>query len=70
MDKRIQMLLIKLSQRYKVSVFSFMAYNTDTQRITTKHRLTMKTHADNLVHDYECFSKRDLICEMMKWLRE
>ena len=71
MDKRIRMLLIKLSERYKVTIFTFMTYNAERSKVSTKLRLTMKTRdKDALVHEYECFSKRDLVCEMMRWLRE
>jgi len=72
MDKYINLLFIKLSQKYKVNIIIMMNYNEEYKRVTRNFKLIMsnkknckyKIEKQNL--DFR--SKRDLIQAMMKWL--
>lgn len=70
-DKYVKMLIIKLSQTYKVTVTTIMYYSEDTGRIGNmiKLKIADKDSGEILsVRDYR--SKRELISGMVAWVGE
>ena len=70
MDKYIKMLLIKLSPKYKVVVTTIMFYDDENQKFSNiiKLKVTDKTKKKDFFTD--CYGKRALISELMKWAEE
>lgn len=72
MDKYINILFIKLSQKYKVNIITIMSYNEEYNRTTRSIKLVIdnkpKTKKPIERKSLDFRSKRDLIQEMIKWL--
>lgn len=72
MDKYINILFIKLSQKYKVNIITIMSYNEEYNRTTRSIKLVIdnKPNTKKLIkrQSLDFRSKRDLIQAMMKWL--
>jgi hypothetical protein len=71
MDKYINLLFIKLSQRYKVTIVTIMSYNEEYNRTTKNFKLVID-NKENTKKPIERQSldfrgKRDLIQAMIKW---
>ena len=73
MDKYIRMLLLKLSQRYKVTITNIMYVSEDTGRIGTSFniRIAEKRKAEDerekVISEHRCRSKRDLVNYMANY---
>jgi len=71
-DKYINILFIKLSQKYKVNIITIMSYNEEYNRTTRNIKLVIdnKPNTKKLIkrQSLDFRSKRDLIQAMMKWL--
>lgn len=80
MDKYIKLLLIKLSNKYdKVTITHIQSYNKEYNKITNIFKLIIKDKSDDWIDDiYEkydtitidCYNKRDLVQEMIKWVED
>lgn len=72
MDKYINALFIKLSQKYKVNIITIMSYNEEYKRTTRNFKLIIdnkkNTKAPIKRQSLDFSSKIYLIQEMMKWL--
>jgi hypothetical protein len=68
MDKYINILFIKLSQKYKVTIITIMSYNNKYKRANKTYKLVIdskKKKIERISLDFT--SKRALVLEMMKW---
>jgi hypothetical protein len=68
MDKYINILFIKLSQKYKVTIITIMSYNNKYKRANKTYKLVIdskKKKIERMSLDFT--SKRALVMEMMKW---
>lgn len=80
MDKYIKLLLIQLSQKHdKVTITHIQSFNKEYNKITNIFKLTIKDKSDDWIDDiYErydtnnidCYNKRELVQEMMKWVED
>ena len=80
MDKYIKILLIQLSQKHdKVSITHIQSYNKDYNKITNIFKLIIKDKSEDWIDDiYErynvrtidCYNKRELVQEMIKWVED
>lgn len=61
------MLMIKLSQKYKVSITHIMTYNTEKQCLSNVFKLKISDNNKKVLHKYDCYNKKDLISELMAW---
>ena len=73
MDRYIKMLLLKLSQRFKVTIMTIMYVGEDTGRIGTTYniRIAEKRISDEepekVISEHRCRSKRDLVSYMANY---
>lgn len=69
MDRYIKMLLMKISQEYRATVTTVMFVGGDG-RIKGSHtlRISRKSPGKGALLEYQTYSKRDLVSEMMAWL--
>ncbi len=65
MDKYINLLFIKLSQTYKVSLITIMTYNEEYKKAKKSYNLVLSKGRKR--ESIRVTNKRDLIMEMMKW---
>lgn len=80
MDKYIKTLLIQLSQKHdKVLITHIQSYNKEYNKITNIFKLTVKDKSKEWIDDiYEkydtrtidCYNKRELVQEMIKWVKD
>ena len=71
MDKYIKMLLVSLGQRYDITLMSFMFYNRETKRLSTKYRITAYTIGrKRAVLQKDLFGKRDVVTELARLERD
>ncbi len=73
MDKYINILFIKLSKKYKVTIITIMSYNKKYKRANKTYKLVIdnkgkRKSIERFSEDYT--SKRSLVLEMMKWAGE
>ena len=72
MDKYINILFIKLSQKYKVNIITIMSYNEEYSRVTRNFKLSIDNKPNTKKpikrQSLDFRSKRDLIQVMIKWL--
>ena len=64
------MLLIKLSSRFKITVTTVMYWNEEKQQFTEiiKLKRVRKSNHKDVVKS-QCFGKRNLVMELMAWLK-
>lgn len=80
MDKYIKLLLIELSKKHdKVSITHIQSYNKEYNKITNIFKLIIKDKSEDWIDDiYErynvrtidCYNKRELVQEMIKWVED
>lgn len=80
MDKYIKLLLIELSKKHdKVSIIHIQSYNKEYNKITNIFKLIIKDKSEDWIDDiYErynvrtidCYNKRELVQEMIKWVED
>lgn len=80
MDKYIKILLIQLSEKHdKVLITHIQLYNKEYNKITNIFKLIIKDKSNDWIDDiYErydtrtidCYNKRDLVQEMIKWVQD
>lgn len=80
MDKYIKLLLIQLSKKHdKVTITHIQSYNKEYNKITNIFKLTIKDKSEDWIDDiYEkydtrtidCYNKRELVQEMIKWVED
>ena len=71
MDKYINMLFLKISQNYKISIITIMVYNDKYKKINKSYKLTIdkkKLKKPDYKFSMEFRSKQYMIQEMMKWI--
>jgi len=69
MDKYVRMMLIKLSQKFKVTITTVLYYNDEKQKFTEaiKIRRVSKFNKKEIAKA-ECFGKRALVVLLSEWL--
>ena len=68
MDKYINMLFIKISQKYKATLITVMTYNPDYGKTFKEYKLKLKNRKDeNDIVSISTKKKQELIMEMVKW---
>jgi len=67
MDKYINGLFIRLSQKYNVSLVTILSYNEEDKRSYKTMILKIKK-GNKLLLDFTSYSKRMIILEMAKWV--
>jgi delta-aminolevulinic acid dehydratase/porphobilinogen synthase len=68
MDKYINMLFIKISQKYKINIIVIMSYSSKYKKVSKSYKLVInskKKKTDRKSLDFT--SKTALIMEMVKW---
>ena len=71
MDKYINMLFLKISQNYKISIITIMVYNDKYKKINKSYKLTIdkkKLKKPDYKFSMEFRSKQYMIQEMIKWI--
>lgn len=68
MDKYIKMLIIKLSEKYHVTVTTIMFSGNEAGRVSNviKFKL-MDKEREKIIYTKDCNGKRELVSEMVKW---
>lgn len=68
MDRYINILFLKLSQTYKVTIITIMSYNNKYKRANKSYKLVIDSKRKKIKRiSLDFTSKRALIEEMMKW---
>lgn len=70
MDQHIKMLLVKLSSKYKITVTTVMYYDDEKQKFHNLVKLYVKDRETHKTNYIDCYGKRSLIVELMKWLKD
>jgi hypothetical protein len=71
LDKYINILFIKLSQKYKVNIITIMSYNNKYKRTNKTYKLVIDSKKKKIERvSLDFTSKRALVLEMMKWTGE
>lgn len=69
MDKYIKIMLIKLSNKYdKVTITHIQSYNKEKNKLVNIYKFRIKDKRK--VKSIDCYSKRTLVQEMMKWVEK
>lgn len=69
MDKYIKIMLIKLSNKYdKVTITHIQSYNREKNKLINIYKLVIKNKGK--VRTIDCYSKRTLVQEMIKWVED
>ncbi len=68
MDKYINLLFIKLSQIYKVSLITVMTYNEEYMRTKKSYNLVLSKGKKR--ESIRVSNKRALVQEMIKWVKD
>ena len=68
MDKYIKMLLIKISQKYKVTITTIMSYDGEQNRVKNIYKIFIKSkETESVLYDKAVYNKRNLLSELVKW---
>ena len=71
MDRYIRQLLYVLGQRYDITLMSFMFYNRETGRLSTKYRITAYTiDRKKQIYANDMFGKRQVVMALMQLEKE
>jgi len=70
MDKKIKMLLIKLSPKYKVTITTTIVYNAEKQSFGNIIRMSIKNRFNSETHKIQLNSKMAVVQELMTWLKK
>ena len=67
-DKYIKILIIKISQKYKITITNIMTYDDEDNRIKNIFKILIKEkYGKNALCEKTVYNKRSLISELMKW---
>ena len=69
MDKHIKMLLMKLSDKYKINLINTISYNPHRKAFSNKFKMRIvdiKTDAATTINNLK--GKQGVISELVKWL--
>ena len=71
MDRYIRQLLYVLGQRYDITLMSFMFYNREAGKLSTKYRITAYTiDRKKMTLQKDLFGKRDVVMELARLEKE
>ena len=70
MDRYIKMLLIKLSPDYKITITTIMYYDDEKQRFHNIIKLYVKDRKTHKTKYIDCYGKRALVGELMRWRKD
>lgn len=68
MDKYINIMFTVIAQKHKINLITIMSYNKEHKKVTRSYNLTIIKN--NKRHSIRVTNKRELILEMMKWVKD